>query len=61
MIKCSRFTLMETVVAVFILVVVLDMVFDFFISARKNSQKNDDSFAMSLALESTVNHPASLP
>jgi len=52
--KTSRFTLMETVVAIFILIVVMDLLFDFFIGARKNSQKNDDAFAMSLALESTL-------
>ena len=52
--KTSRFTLMETIVAIFILVVIMDLVFDFFIGARKNSRKNDDAFAMSLAFESTI-------
>ena len=55
MIKTSRFTLLETIVAVFILAVIVDLIFDFFIGARLNNRKNDDSFAMSLALESTVN------
>ena len=53
--KTCRFTLMETIVAIAILVIVLDLVFDFFIGARTNSRKNDDAFAMSLAFESTIN------
>ena len=53
--KTSRFTLIEIVVSIFILILVMDLIFDFFIGARKNSQKNDDSFALSLAIESTLN------
>ena len=47
--------MMEVIAAIFILVVVTDLIFDFFIGASRNSRKNDDVFAMSLAFESTLN------
>ena len=47
--------MMEVIAAIFILVVITDLIFDFFIGAARNGRKNDDAFAMSLAFESTLN------
>ena len=53
--KCRRFTLIESAVAIFILILAIDLIFDFFISSHKNSRSNDDSFALALSVESTLN------
>lgn len=52
--KVFRFTLMETIVAIFILVVCIDLIFDFFMASRKNQRSHQDAFVVSLVLDSTL-------
>lgn len=45
---------METIVAIFILAVSIDLIFDFFIASGKNTRQHQDAFAVSLVLDSTI-------
>lgn len=45
---------METIVAIFILAVSIDLIFDFFIASGKNNRSHQDAFAVSLVLDSTL-------